>query len=620
MRDQWKGQVLMSKTGDTAVATGETSVTSERSLRIKDEPRLVYRSHENLAQLVLYLFHYYSARVHGNSSESSVAIRSIDTVVDLCSRNCEMSAAFLEDPYVHRCVAVDMDATNWNEIVSLHRDSGDALGEGIRHLRLLICEKDAFDIDRERVCAPSSRSTCVYCRPPAQKPFTRFPGSLDRANEEVGRYLEGRADYLRFLSEEFPVDGLPEKKNAPGNSLESGFVAMSVRDAHADEEASRAGAYHLLSVPEWYFVFQAASLIESSADSCAVVLVPNRLLNLAKAADGRRLLSDLKLLSAVILLPGKFAPDADDRALLVLARSGGRDIFYYDGRNETDADGNPLRYSEFIESLERAGLTDPAVRDREHRLEFDDALKVNWSFLKTSIPDQMADVDYVPLAEWTWTREVKRGVSRKYVEDIDYEQDLSDDAVDIECSYISIAPYINGAIVPLMPGDPTKVDNLPYYPRKKIGKIKSLDPRYPVLLISRIGPPFKLVLLDTSYWEAIEGSVYEPAPYEVFVPADGLIYISLWNETAARYLLAYLSSAQGQQCLEMTAHGNRSKQLSTKDLRMMSIPDMDRDEQKRLGDYYFEKQRKYEEALGEVEAAQERAQKLAGEKRDMMKQ
>ena len=42
-----------------------------------------------------------------------------------------------------------------------------------------------------------------------------------------------------------------------------------------------------LSVSEWYYVFLAASLAYERPDSVAVAQVSNRLLNLARAADGR---------------------------------------------------------------------------------------------------------------------------------------------------------------------------------------------------------------------------------------------------------------------------------------------------------------------------------------------
>lgn len=72
-------------------------------------------------------------------------------------------------------------------------------------------------------------------------------------------------------------------------------------------------------------------------NSIAVVQVSNRLLNLARAADGRRLLCQLGLLTAIVLLPNTIAANSDGYALLFLGdRKPNEPYFLFDGRSFDD--------------------------------------------------------------------------------------------------------------------------------------------------------------------------------------------------------------------------------------------------------------------------------------------
>lgn len=69
----------------------------------------------------------------------------------------------------------------------------------------------------------------------------------------------------------------------------------------------------------------------------------------------------------------------------------------------------------------------------------------------------------------------------------------------------------------------------------------------------------------------------------------------------ARFVLAYLSSDEGQKKLADTLHGDSLAQLSPKDLRNMTVPVPSPSEQERCVQEYEAKQRAYENALKQAE-------------------
>ena len=69
----------------------------------------------------------------------------------------------------------------------------------------------------------------------------------------------------------------------------------------------------------------------------------------------------------------------------------------------------------------------------------------------------------------------------------------------------------------------------------------------------------------------------------------------------ARFVLAYLSSDEGQKKLADTSHGDALVQLAPKDLRNMTVPVPSQPEQKRYAQEYEAKQRSYEDALKKAE-------------------
>ena len=80
-----------------------------------------------------------------------------------------------------------------------------------------------------------------------------------------------------------------------------------------------------------------------------------------------------------------------------------------------------------------------------------------------------------------------------------------------------------------------------------------------------------------------------------------MFYISFTDELLARFVLAYLSSDEGQHKLAETAHGETLNQLSPKDLQSMTIPVPPIEEQASYAREYEMKQQAYENALKQVD-------------------
>ena len=90
-------------------------------------------------------------------------------------------------------------------------------------------------------------------------------------------------------------------------------------------------------------------------------------------------------------------------------------------------------------------------------------------------------------------------------------------------------------------------------------------------------------------------------PDRLIAPSDNLFFAALEDELYARFLLAYLSSKDGQTKLAEIAHGTALVQISPKDLRGMSVPVPPKADQERHAQAYEKKQQAYEDALAACE-------------------
>lgn len=469
-------------------------------------------------------------------------------VIELCCRNFELSQ-FLPDLEQHRCIGID-----------LVKPSCDALD----HADCEAIEGDVFSPEIfEGLPVDATEALFVCCRPPAQKTMAQFPGSLRDAKKLVKSYVRSRAARL-----ELPC-----------------------------------AAPSALSLTEWYHVFAAAALIDRHPGSVAVIQVPTRILNLARAADDRRLLLELGLLDSVILLPPSIAPECRDSALLCLTDGEARrPLFVYDARAFDDTAAGADQMPRLIDDLRYAHDTDPAADAHWMRpLETDSA---TCSLFPSTIASAFATTPWAPLGE---RADVNRGIARGLITKLPEDRD-SDTYAPYDLYYLSLTPLISGSII-----DAGSVANrnlisladtydVGLVPAAEIARLKCLDTKVCNLLIARVGPPFKLALITPGNTQVNPDTASEPGlPDRLIAPSDNLFFAALEDELYARFLLAYLSSKDGQTKLAEIAHGTALVQISPKDLRGMSVPVPPKADQERHAQAYEKKQQAYEDALAACE-------------------
>ena len=326
-----------------------------------------------------------------------------------------------------------------------------------------------------------------------------------------------------------------------------------------------------LSVGEWYFTFLAASLICTRPGSVAVIQISNRLLNLARAKDGRRLLFQLGLLDGVVLLPNSIAEESEGHSLLFL-RDGEPDgpFFLFDGRSFNDKTFDTDLTRQLLDSVDRAYAD---VSNEDYWRSGDERGNGLWSFLPKSQRGSFANCDHAPFET---IAKIRRGSARSAITKLP-ETVLNNG----EHHW-----YCYNALASVSYSDIYDIEGVAY---DATCKLKTLDPDAFTLLISRFGSPFKLALL-----------LPRSTACDV-VPCDSMFYISFTDELLARFVLAYLSSDEGQHKLAETAHGETLNQLSPKDLQSMTIPVPPIEEQASYAREYEMKQQAYENALKQVD-------------------
>lgn len=419
---------------------------------------------------------------------------------------------------------------------------------------------DVFASTPESGAVPrTDEPTLIYCRPPEQIPLTQFEPSLEIADEHVRDFLTSRARQLQTL-----VD-VPSP----------------------------------LSVSEWYYVFLAASLACERPDSIAVVQVSNRLLNLARAADGRRLLCQLGLLTAVVLLPNTIAANSDGYALLFLSdRKPNEPYFLFDGRS---FDNKPMTSELMHQIQDSISYAYAKTTDVTHWRLGDRGAEKIWPLLPSAKSTSFAEESFVRFGS---VADIRRGIPRSTLLKMP-QMGLSRTDRRIDCYYLSLKHLVDGTVIGFE-DLPERVSDTDIYDMGDTDpglfyRLKPLGEYETCILISRFGPPFKLTLV-------VPGSMRrEPVPQKpqlcpkLIVPCDVVFCASFKDELLARFFLAYLSSDEGQQKLLASSHGDSLAQLSPKDLRSMTVPVPGRAEQERYALEYEAKQRAYEDALKQAE-------------------
>lgn len=422
-------------------------------------------------------------------------------------------------------------------------------------------EENIFLYDYEQDAASHTyESTLIYCRPPELRPLSQFPASIDAANARVLDFLRTRSKQLQRSA------GIPD----------------------------------LLSVTEWYYIFLAASIACSQSHTTAVIQISDRLFNLARAVDGRRLLCDLGLLKSIVLLPNTIAKKAEGRALLFIGDGEPNDpYFLFDGRSFDDKQMTDEILHQLLDSVDRA-YGDQKNPVYWHRLE--DQGNGIYPLLPNTKSGSFDERMFIPLGSLA---PIYRGTARSVVTKLP-ESDPTDSYQQHDCYYLSLKHLHDGAIIAaedvLERVPDTDIYDVSRVDYEDFRKAKPIDAREASLLISRVGPPFKLALITPGHFSVgSERPVERGLLFESIVPCDAMFCATFEDELLAQFVLAYLSSDEGQKKLADTSHGDALVQLAPMDLRSMTVPVPGRAEQERYALEYEAKQRAYEDALKQAE-------------------
>ncbi len=496
-------------------------------------------------------------------------------VVELCSRDFELSRYLPLQGL--RYYGMDLNEPSSEPFMEdVPGEAPRSSEHGIPKESFVPIRGDLFEPKTLKALPDEGGPRFVYCRPPAQKALSQLSDSVEAAKALVVPYLAERAERLCEKCPEIELSSCSE-----------------------------------LSLYEWYFVFAAAKLIDGRPGSAAVIQVPTRVLNLARAADGRRLLLEYGLLGSVILLPSGIAPDSEDAALLCLTDGEpNRPVFAYDARGFGSA---PLGTSD----VERLVADMREARERNEATCWIRPLENDRATCSLMPHGKEGAFDPSLYKAFGKVAAVNRGVSRSAITKLP-EARAEDEYAPQDHYYLSLKPLVDGSIASANDiASPEVISSADIYDlgwvaTDDLSGIRCLDTRKTNLLITRVGPPFKLALVTPGHTclgpdgETVDGLIDCG-----IVPSDSLFYIEFEDELLATFLLAYLSSQEGQYGLAQIAHGTTLRQISPKDLRAMRVPVPPREEQERYAQAYREKQSAYERAL-------EASERHANSKRTLM--
>lgn len=539
-------------------------------------------------------------------------LRNLDTptfceVIELCGRNFEMSR-FCPDIFEgFGSVSIDLKAQNrLNFCTDIYYENpydDDSSVYGYNHDGQSHT-KDEFDAIAEDVFSYSLSSAirmysddkrddfflAIYCRPPMQKPMNKFPGSFDDATRSIEQFVQKRSESL----------GVSVTCPCP------------------------------LSIPEWYFTLKAASLLASGTPSKAVIQIPVRLLNLARATDGRKLLVELGLVESVLILPRTSQNATVDTALITLSKGEpGRGILFYDCR---PFNGQPISNSKvdlIIDTINGVWNNPDITNDKKHYFapETKDGI---CSLLPTESSVYFSQNCYVKLLSLC---SIRRGMPRSSI--LKLEESIKHPEQTKLYYYVSSATLPDGANIkataitcrrntdtlPLsgLPEDPYIADSdiydLSHVAQNTLNALKPLDVSKANLLISRTGAPFRITLISNAFviLNGTDKDFTALISDGEIIPSDNTIVATFEDEETALFLLAFFQSNEGQQALLEIAHGNKLTQLSTRDLRNLKVPFPSKKERQEIVERYQRKQEIYLELQHDLKCQGELVRNIQAE-------
>lgn len=526
-----------------------------------------------------------------------------------------------------------------NELLGVDRAASPAVIE--------LCSRDLDQLNELSRCNPQGSYTGIDRAAASLRPYldpdtedTDCP--LTDYGVEAARFHPVRADvfaYVAQLRRERPHESALVYCQPPANGAMNKFADRATADRMLAPMAAaspdfRMLAAHTPTAPEWHYLY--AALFACGPQGRVVVRVPERLLNLARMRPDRKLLISSRLVECVILLPklpfhAGQAPH--DSALIVLSHDNDR-VSFLDGRHlgstaaeAQSTDGrtvstypsglidhpfDTIAFDTLLDALQGARAGKPAA-DTPWKLwrTTEQLTDDSWSLMPFTYVSRAFDRENYEELGRHFT--VQRGTPRKTLASLAEFAPSSDDErsyFPMTCHYLSLKPFVDGQTVTIenvahLVGEPDTYD-ASACPPDAFKPLKTLSDDEPHVLIARAGTPFKAALLtpcEEPPFNPGDPYVVQPVWRDVrtAVLADSALGLTPKPDGAClpEFLLAFISTDEGQALLSTVAHGTSTPQLSSGDVRRMRIPVPDRAEQERFIERYRAKQAAYEEARAE---------------------
>lgn len=514
------------------------------------------------------------------------------TFISLCSRDHSALIGISETRPARAFIGVDRDpASDPHELWGLTANggassraiplSGEPKGTtpstcevGARTGGALIADVFAGEDVFERIEEAAVGRRLVFCRPPSTMPRTKFRESI----------------------------------------LDASRVAQSAL-------GSRCTDFYAV---EWYYA--AACVRAMGKEGRAVIQVSSRLLNLGKCERDRREFIEAGLIEQVVRLPEALSHGKGEMtdALIVLSHGNHERIDVIDARDIDDdrAVKTLLRRLRERDYSKRDGVLSSWLTT----IDIDSMWRDSWSLAPFA---REAGEDETRVVMVNERFSVMRGVPRAAIAGLpDPSVPLDNEGMPRwDCFYLMAASFEDGVRVGAS-DIPAIVESENVYNladlvyaegddgRRALDKLKLVDPYLPHVLIARSGSPFKVFMLDAvgrADDSQCGGESFDWMSRGIAIP-DSMLCLTpmlLWDLGAGEtpclpeYLLAYLSSGEGQALLRATAHGATVPQLSIGDVKRMRIPVPSLEAQREAARRFAARQRRYERALRDLSQALE---------------
>lgn len=514
------------------------------------------------------------------------------TFISLCSRDHSALIGISETRPARAFIGVDRDpASDPHELWGLTANDGAPSGAiplsgepkgttpstcevGARTGGALSADVFAGEDVFERIEEAAVGRRLVFCRPPSTMPRTKFRDSIRDASR----------------------------------------VAQSVL-------GSRCADFYAV---EWYYA--AACVRAMGKEGRAVIQISSRLLNLGKCERDRREFIEAGLIEQVVRLPEALSHGKGEMtdALIVLSHGNHERIEVIDAR---DIDDDRVVKTLLRRLRERDySKRDGVLSSWLTTIDIDSMWRDSWSLAPFA---REAGEDETRVVMVNERFSVMRGVPRTAI------TGLPDPSVPLgnrgmprwDCYYLKAATFEDGvrasaSDIPVIVESENvyNLADLVYAEgddgRRALDKLKLVDPYLPHVLIARSGSPFKVFMLDAvGRADESQGGdeSFDWMSQGIAIP-DSMLCLTpmpLWDLAAGEtpclpeYLLAYLSSGEGQALLRATAHGATVPQLSIGDVKRMRIPVPSLEAQREAARRFAARQRRYEQALRDLSQALE---------------